>query len=121
MTRNNADFQGGSGHHITDEPDAEFFDPEEKGRRLTLHVNGTPAAVLHYHTDPVGVAYIDLVRSNNEGQGHASKLIDHLYNKYPRHDIDWGEIQHPAASHLYQKFSNRYGRSHSWDDEQDGW
>lgn len=116
MTRNNADFHDGRGPHITDEPDTEFFDPEEKGRRLTLHKDGNPVAKLHYHIDPIGVAHIDLVHSEQEGQGHASTLINHLYNKYPRHDVDWGEIQHPAASHLYQKFSKQFGRSHSWED-----
>lgn len=122
MTRNNADFQVGRGPHITDEPDTEFFDPEDKGRRLTLHKEGAPAALLHYQVDPAAaVTHLTLVRSNEEGQGHASALIDHLYKKYPRHDIDWGEIQHPAASHLYKKFSQKYGRSHSWDDEQDDW
>ena len=122
MARNNADFQGGQGPRITDEPDKEFFDDADPGRRLTLHKEGSPAAVLHYQVDPAAaVTHLTLVRSNDEGQGHASALIEHLYNKYPRNNVDWGEIQHPAASHLYKKFSQKYGRSHSWDDEQDDW
>jgi predicted acetyltransferase len=116
MTRNNADFQGGSGFHITDTPD--LNSEHQNARKLQLHLPGSEhsPAFLEYHVDPVGVTYIDYLKSNHEGQGHAEALLTHLYNKYPNHNKDWGEILHPAASHLYEKFSEKHGRSYSWDD-----
>jgi hypothetical protein len=118
MARNNADFQGGQGYTITDES---FDNPDyENARILRLHSSESKnVASLEYHTDPVGVAYIDYLRSPHSGQGHAEKLVSHFYQKFPRHNIDWGEIIHPAAQHLFDKFNEKHGRSYSWDDDHD--
>jgi hypothetical protein len=119
MGANNADFQGGQGFHITDEPDSDGVDKSSRILRLHSAQHGQNAASLDYHSDPIGVTYIDYLRSPYEGSGHATALLEHLYHKFPSHNIDWGEILHPAASHLYNKFSNKYGRSYSWEDWED--
>jgi hypothetical protein len=117
MGRNNADFQG---VHISDGEDPHFYDPEDKGRRLALHKDGAIKAELHYKHDPSDMSVeVDMLRSHEGGKGYANALVEHLYNKFTGHHIAWGEIQHPAASHLYKKFSAKYGRSSSWEDWED--
>jgi hypothetical protein len=100
-------------------------DPESdnlNARKLHLYKGEnedyTPAW-MEYHFDPIGVVYIDYLKSNEEGKGHARMLLDYIYSKYQSSNIDWGEILHPAASYLYGKYSEKYGRSFSWEDDED--
>ncbi len=76
-------------------------------------------AWMEYHFDPIGVVYIDYLKSNEEGKGHARMLLDYIYETYQSSNIDWGEILHPAASYLYDEYSEKHGRSFSWEDDED--
>jgi hypothetical protein len=93
-----------------------LFDEEPSEKRVSLFADSELVATLDYHYDTIGVLYIDLVRSMEENKGYATKLIDYIYNKFDSANIDWGEIQHPSAEHLYNKFAEKYGRSFSWSD-----
>jgi hypothetical protein len=95
---------------------------EENARKLWLYVGDKTdysPAWLEYHFDPIGVVYIDYLKSNQEGEGHAKALLDFIYDKYKSSNIDWGQILHPAASYLYNKYSEKHGRSYSWEDWED--
>jgi hypothetical protein len=34
-----------------------------------------------------------------------------LYNYYPNHTIDFGDVVHPAAEHIMKKMEAQYGRT----------
>lgn len=94
----------------------------ENARKLWLYKGNKDdyaPAWMEYHFNPIGVVYIDYLKSNEEGSGHAKMLLDFIYNKYQSSNIDWGEILHPAASYLYEKYSEKHGRSFSWEDDED--
>ena len=66
---------------------------------------------------------VSYLKSNHEGQGHARRLMQHLYDRYPKSHIDWGQTIHPASAHLAGDFERRYYARTSYeipeDDEND--
>ena len=65
----------------------------------------------HYndpHSEPSSRIDIDYLKSNVEGQGHAQRLMDHMYNRYPKSHIDWGLTINPASTHIASKFEDKY-------------
>jgi hypothetical protein len=70
------------------------------------------SAYIEYEHDPeVKQTNIGYLKSSDERKGHMQDLLHTLYQKYPDHTIHWGEVIHPAAAHLFEKFSKVYGRS----------
>jgi hypothetical protein len=112
MTRNNADFQGGQGHRITDTHLYNEGDTGAEVRKYELHIPGRqfPVASLEYATLPEspGEAGIEYLKSHVEGQGHAQTLLHHLYQNHPK-GVAWGTIVHPASRHLLEKMDSIYG------------
>jgi len=51
---------------------------------------------------------IDYLKSHHEGKGHAKALMQHLYDRYPNSNINWGLTIHPAATHLASQFEDAY-------------
>ena len=51
---------------------------------------------------------IDYLKSHHEGKGHAKALMQHLYDRYPNSNINWGLTIHPAATHLASQFEDTY-------------
>jgi predicted GNAT family acetyltransferase len=51
---------------------------------------------------------IDYLKSHHEGKGHAKALMQHLYDRYPNSNINWGLTIHPAATHLASQFEGTY-------------
>ena len=75
------------------------------------------SAYVEYEHDPdVKQTNITYLKSSDEGKGHAQDILHHLYGKYPSHTINWGNVIHPAAVHLMEKFSKRYGRTQGHED-----
>jgi hypothetical protein len=114
MGANNADFQGGQGHTITDRHVGHEEDSGAEIRKYELHTPGSqhPAAYLEYATSPEapGEAGIEYLKSHIEGQGHAQTLLHHLYQNHPK-GIAWGTIVHPASRHLLEKMDTIYGKT----------
>jgi len=69
-----------------------------------------PLASVHYNTIGKQVD-IQFLRSYDSGKGHATKVIDALYNKHPDKLIHWGKTSAPESTHLAHKFSEKYGRT----------
>jgi hypothetical protein len=118
MGRNNADLHGGFqfGRTITD---------DSEGYEQTLHTvkSGTKtlaSAQISELNDPGEEAlHVDWLESNETGKGHAQRLIQHLYDTYPRHTVNFGLLAHPASEHIALKFAQKYPnrteyRSNSW-------
>jgi hypothetical protein len=51
---------------------------------------------------------VDYLKSPREGQGHAKALMQHMYDRYPKSFIDWGQTIHPAATHLASQFETKH-------------
>lgn len=111
VRRQNFDFgQDKSGHRY----ELEDKGPDYGGSRYTmmLHLpNFERAAAVDYdmYEDEYGPKLeISYLKSNLEGQGHARRLMEHVYKTYPRHQIDWGQTIHPASAHLASQFEDKY-------------
>ena len=59
-------------------------------------------------TDLPSLINVDYLKSHREGQGHGQVLMQHLYDRYPKSDIDWGSTIHPASTHMAEKFKDKY-------------
>ena len=107
---------------ILDHPDR-FTDDGTGNRTLEMHDPGKPegsSAYIHYevpdadddHPEYRGIEYL---KSNDEGKGHMTTLLDHFYQRNPDSHFDWGHITHPASEHLFFKFREKYGhlKSHA--------
>lgn len=85
-------------------------------RRLTLRdqkegVDLASVTFQHYNEDnmePSSRIEIDYLKSHREGQGHAQRLMEHMYNRYPKSHIDWGLTVNPTSTHLASKFEDKY-------------
>jgi hypothetical protein len=81
-----------------------------------------PAAKVTYqeYEDDSGSPTIDVdyLKSHDEGKGYAKTLMEGLYNKYPKHHINWGLTIKPAATHLAEQFDEKHGRT-SWEQNED--
>ncbi len=76
----------------------------------------------HYndpHTEPSSRIDIDSLKSHVEGQGHAQRLMEHMYNRYPKSHIDWGLTINPASTHIASKFETKYYDRTSYHPEED--
>lgn len=112
MSRNYHFDQGGS----TPPHSFELVDKGEDhgdGRyTMMLHLPGFErAAAVDYdmYEDEYGPKLeISYLKSNLEGQGHARRLMEHVYRTYPKHQIDWGQTIHPASAHLASQFEDKY-------------
>ena len=62
---------------------------------------------------------VSYLKSNVEGQGNAKKLMEHLYQRYPKHHIDWGRTINPASTHLASQFEDKYYNRTSYTPEED--
>ena len=65
----------------------------------------------HYNDsqlEPSSRIDIDYLKSHVEGQGHAQRLMEHMYNRYPKSHIDWGLTINPASTHIASKFEDKY-------------
>ena len=72
---------------------------------------GNPLSSVHYNEHLKDVD-IQMIRSHQEGKGHATKVLHELYNRHPDKLINWGKTSAPQSTHLAQKFSDQYGRTH---------
>jgi hypothetical protein len=71
----------------------------------------------HYndpHAEPSSRIEIDLLESRVEGKGHAQRLMEHMYNRYPKSHIDWGLTTNPASTHIAEKFATKYSARTSY-------
>ena len=76
----------------------------------------------HYNDpdfEPASRIDIDYLKSHVEGQGHAQRLMDHLYNRYPKSHVDWGLTINPASTHIASKFEDKYYDRTSYQPEED--
>jgi hypothetical protein len=76
----------------------------------------------HYndpHSEPSSRIEIGYLKSHVEGQGHAQRLMDHLYNRYPKSNVDWGLTINPASTHIASKFEDKYYDRTSYQPEED--
>lgn len=85
---------------------------------LTMSDFDGPLASVNYShyndpdSDPSSRIEIGLLHSNQEGKGHARRLMQHVYDRYPKSYIDWGLTTHPAATRLAEEFySKHYDRT----------
>lgn len=90
--------------------------------------SNTPLANVSFNNykDDNNDPYIEIeyLKSNQEGKGHASTLMEHLYQRYPKAHVDWGLTVHPAATHLANKFETKHYSRTSYqqnDGEEGGW
>lgn len=94
------------------------FEVEDRGEdwgdeRYKMALN-TPdfshAATVTYdiYHDPHPTLEVSYLKSHIEGKGHARKLMENLYQKYPKHFIDWGLTISPASAHLASQFEDKY-------------
>jgi hypothetical protein len=104
MGRNTAAFQGGQGLSIV----------HDKGQKVSLHKVGEgEVSSIDYHLPEPNRVYISMMNTpwEYEGNGYSSYLVNHLYNYYPNHTIDFGDIVHPAAEHIMEKMMSQHGRT----------
>lgn len=107
------------------------FSHEKLGRgehRLMMSSGETPLAYVDFshHTDELSdpksrieVGYLKTM--HEEGRGHGRRIMEHLYNRYPKSFVDWGMTIHPAATKLAQDFENKYyDRTAYEQDDEDG-
>lgn len=83
--------------------------------KMLMHTSdyeGMPVASVTYDTyeneytrPTLEVSYL---KSHLEGKGHAKALMQHIYDQYPKHYIDWGHTISPASTHLAQQFEDKY-------------
>lgn len=91
---------------------------------LTSPDNDDLASVYFFHhndptMEPSSRIEIGLLGSNVEGQGHAKRLMQHLYDRYPKSFIDWGMTINPASTHLAEHFENKYYNRTSYQPAED--
>lgn len=90
-----------------------------------LDKEGNPLARVsfeHYndpHVEPSSVIDIDYLKSHDEGKGHAQRLMEHLYNRYPKSFVNWGLTINPTSTHIAQKFEDKYYNRTSYQPEDD--
>lgn len=58
--------------------------------------------------DPSSRIEVEYLKSHEEGKGNARRLMQHLYDRYPKSFIDWGRTIHPASTHLAEEFEDKY-------------
>lgn len=49
--------------------------------------------------------YLNYLKSNVENQGHARRIMEHVYKIY-KGPVDWGYTLNPASTHLAESFSD---------------
>lgn len=108
-----------------------FLHEKEGKREHMLSMNdfdGTKAWVSfsHYNDplmDPPSRIEVEYLKSHEEGKGHARRLMQHLYDRYPKSFIDWGRTIHPASTHLANEFEDKYYNRTAYtpDDEEEDW
>ena len=83
---------------------------EERVAQVRLHHDGEWVGYVSYDIDLMDTDYITIgwVKSFIEGKGYARVLMEWLYNRYPKHMIDWGECLHPASLALAEDFYSRH-------------
>jgi hypothetical protein len=94
----------------------EGVSPNRGWHALTLHdvKEGRDLARVsfeHYNDpniEPSSRIDIDYLKSYDEGKGHAQRLMEHMYNRYPKSFIDWGLTINPASTHIASKFEDKY-------------
>lgn len=93
--------------------------------RYSLRMNapdyeGVAAVDYDTYTDDYGDPRIevDYLKSHREGQGNAKRLMEHLYQRYPKHHIDWGMTISPASTHLASQFEEKYYNRTSYQPEE---
>lgn len=71
-----------------------------------------------YDNDTVPTIDVTYLQSNDEGKGHGRAVMQHLYDFYPDHFINWGHTVHPAATHLASQFEgHNYNRTAYYTDD----
>lgn len=79
---------------------------------MMLHLpNYERAAAVDYdiYEDTYGPTLeVSYLKSNLEGKGHARRLMENLYQTYPKHQINWGQTISPASAHLASQFEDKY-------------
>lgn len=51
---------------------------------------------------------VNFLKSNREGEGHGKRIMQHLYDRYPKSPIDWGSTIKPASTHMAKQFQSKY-------------
>ena len=86
---------------------------EKNGFEEYVHLHNhadEPLSSVHYN-DWGSEIYVRFLQSHQEGKGHATKVMDALYNKHPDKVINWDKTSAPESTHLANKFSEKYGRT----------
>ncbi|MDX1408561.1 MAG: GNAT family N-acetyltransferase [Saprospiraceae bacterium] len=89
--------------------------------RLYIEGSSIESSHMYFSEEPTLAAFIDVVpygsnvyikymsvRPEDRGKGLARQLVQAVYNSFPEYDINWGEVHHPGAGHLYNDFRKRY-------------
>ena len=73
------------------------------------------------YTDDYGDPRLEVnyLKSQIEGKGNAQRLMEHLYQRYPKHHIDWGRTINPASTHIASKFEDKYYSRTSYQPEEE--
>lgn len=94
--------------------------------RYTLHMHAPGFSRIagvdfDTYTDDYGDPKLEVsyIKSHVEGQGNARRLMEHLYQRYPKHHIDWGRTISPASTHLASQFEDKYYSRTSYQPEED--
>lgn len=93
------------------------FDIEDRGGgleryKMSMKDPGGESAYVTYDLwktdteDPV--LEVGYLKSHKEGKGNAKKLMQNVYDSYPKHHINWGHTIHPAATNLASQFEDKY-------------
>lgn len=96
-------------------------EPHGDTRMLKMVPEGkkTSVAYVQYSKHNEGQIDVDWLKSHQEGQGHARRIMEHLYSSYPEHTISWGDTVHPKSEHLAADFEARYPDRTSYETKDD--
>ena len=72
-----------------------------------------------YDNDRTPTIDVSYLKSHEEGKGYARRLMQNLYDTYPKHFINWGQTISPASTHLAQQFEDKYYNRTAYYTDQD--
>ena len=82
------------------------------GSRLSMHdKTGKELANVRYKKISGDIEIEHIESTVEENKGHATALLERLYESNPESVVHWGKTIVPASTHLAAKFDNKYGRT----------
>lgn len=88
--------------------DGDDFDEDHPYFKSGMVEPGTVAFVdLDVRSDTdVAIAFLT-VRGDQRGRGHARRLIEEVYSRWPRAEVHWGKLMHDAMDKLYDEYREK--------------